>query len=392
MNNKPSDRAKKLLKMDAKYILAINPGATSTKIAVYHSNKFVFLKTIRHDCKDLDRFQKITDQLEFRKELVLEEVRENHIPFSRVGMIISRGGLIHPIESGVYEVNQAMIHDLREGIMGEHASNLGGLIGAGLIKDFPNARAYIADPVVVDELQDVARLSGHPAFQRISVFHALNQKSTARTYAHSRGMKYEDLNLIIAHLGSGISVGAHRKGKVIDVNNALDGDGPFGPERSGTLPTGALARYCFEEAESLDQVREMLAGKGGLYAYLGNRDAQQMEELAREGNPKAQLIQDAMAYQISKEIGAMAAVLGGEADAIIITGGMAHNADLTGYIKKKVSFIAPVLIYPGEDEMRALALNGSLLLNGTISAGEYKEENLVRGIDLEKLNGSGSGN
>lgn len=373
--------------MDTNYILAVNPGATSTKMAVYHSNRFIFLKTIRHECDDLERFQKIVDQLEFRKELVLKEVRENHIPFDRVVMIISRGGLIHPIESGVYEVNDAMIRDLREGVSGEHASNLGGLIGVELLGDFPNARAYICDPVVVDELQDVARLSGHPAFSRISIFHALNQKSIARTHAQSLGVNYEDLNLIIAHLGSGISVGAHHMGRVIDVNNALDGEGPFGPERSGTLPTGALARFCFEEAESLDQVKEMLAGKGGLYAYLGHKDAEQMEKQARKGNRKEKLIQDAMAYQISKEIGAMAAVLGGEVHAILITGGIAHNADLTDYIKEKVSFIAPVFVYPGEDEMRALALNGSLLLNGSISAREYCEKNLVKGIDLNSGGG-----
>ncbi|HER09713.1 MAG TPA: butyrate kinase [Bacteroides sp.] len=373
--------------MEANYILAVNPGATSTKLAVYHSNRFIFLKTIRHECEDLENFQKIVDQLDFRKELVLKEVRENHIPFDRVGMIISRGGLIHPIESGVYEVNDAMIRDLREGVSGEHASNLGGLIGVELLVDFPNARAYICDPVVVDELQDVARLSGHPAFNRISIFHALNQKSIARTHAQSLGVNYEDLNLIIAHLGSGISVGAHHMGRVIDVNNALDGDGPFAPERSGTLPTGALARFCFEEAESLDQVKDMLAGKGGLYAYLGHKDAEQMEKQARKGNRKAKLIQDAMAYQISKEIGAMAAVLGGEVHAILITGGIAHNTDLTDYIKERVSFIAPVFVYPGEDEMRALALNGSLLLNGSISAREYCEKNLVKGIDLDSGGG-----
>ncbi len=236
---------------------------------------------------------------------------------------------------------------------------------------------------MVDELQDVARISGHPQFHRESIFHALNQKSTARTYAHSRGMEYEDLNLIIAHLGSGISVGAHRKGRVIDVNNALDGEGPFAPERSGTLPAGALTRFCLEGGKSAEEVQLMLAGKGGLFAYLGHKDARQLEKLAREGNPKARLIQDAMAYQISKEIGAMAAVLGGEVHAIIITGGIAHNPDLTGYIKEHVGFIAPVFIYPGEDEMRALALNGSMLLSGRITAREYNRENQVKGLDLD---------
>lgn len=357
--------------MDASYILVINPGATSTKIAVYQDNRSVFLKSIRHECDELAGFKLTTDQLDYRKKLVLDEVEANHIPFERVGVIIARGGLIHPIESGVYEVNQAMIADLEKGVMGDHASNLGGLIAQSLLRKFPNAGAYIADPVVVDEMQDVARISGHPEFERISIFHALNQKSVARTYAHSRGVEYEDLNLVIAHLGSGISVGAHQKGRVIDVNNALDGEGPFGPERSGTLPAGALARFCLEKEMEWDEFKKMLTGEGGLYAYAGHKDAQLLEKEAREGHTKSILLQSAMAYQISKEIGAMATVLGGEVDAILITGGMAHNPDLTGAVKKRVDFIAPVLIFPGEDEMRALAQNGALLLSGKVIPRKY---------------------
>ncbi len=359
--------------MDANYILVINPGATSTKIAVYQDNRSVFLKTIRHECDELETFSKTSDQLDYRLQLVLSEVEANHIPFDSVGVIISRGGLLHPIESGVYEVNQAMIADLEVGVMGDHASNLGGLIAHRLLQKFPNAGAFIADPVVVDELQDVARVSGHPEFERISIFHALNQKSVARTYAHSRGVEYEDLNLVVAHLGSGITVGAHQKGRVIDVNNGLDGEGPFGPERSGTLPAGALARYCIEKDVSWPQLKKMLIGEGGLYAYMGHKDAQRLEKAAREGDPKAMLLQDAMAYQISKEIGSMSTVLGGTVDAILITGGMAHNPNLTAEVKKRVGFIAPVLIFPGEDEMRALAQNGSLLLSGKISARNYGE-------------------
>ena len=357
--------------MDANHILVINPGATSTKIAVYQGNRSVFLLTIRHECGELEAFSTTSDQLDYRLNLVLSEVEKNHIPFDSVGIIVSRGGLLHPIESGVYEVNKAMIADLETSVMGDHASNLGGLIAHSLLRKFPNARAYIADPVVVDEMQDVARISGHPEFQRISIFHALNQKSVARTYAHSRGVEYEDLNLVIAHLGSGISVGAHEKGRVIDVNNGLDGEGPFAPERSGTLPAGALARYCLEKDVSWTEVRKMLIGEGGLYAYVGHKDAQRLEKEAREGNPKAMILQKAMAYQIGKEIGAMSTVLGGEVDAILITGGMAHNPDLTGEVKKRVDFIAPVLIFPGEDEMRALAHNGSLLLSGKIKARKY---------------------
>jgi butyrate kinase len=357
--------------MGADYILAINPGATSTKIAVFRDNKSVFLKSIRHDGGDLESFGATAEQLPYRLKLVLNAVEENHVPFDQIGMIISRGGLIHPIESGIYEVNEAMIRDLSEGVMGDHASNLGGLIAHRLLETCTQARAYIADPVVVDELDEVARISGHPNFQRISIFHALNQKSVARTHAQSMGREYEDLNLVVAHLGSGISVGAHQKGRVVDVNNALDGEGPFGPERSGTLPSGALARHCYQEGNSWDKVSKMLTGEGGMFAYLGYKDAQLLEKKAAEGDPQAGLIHAAMAYQVSKEIGALAAVLSGRVDGILITGGMAHNPDLIRAIKERIEFIAPVYIYPGEDEMRALAQNGSLLLRGKVSAKQY---------------------
>jgi butyrate kinase len=364
--------------MDANYILVINPGATSTKIAVYKENISIFLKTIRHECGELETFGKITDQLEYRLNLVLAEVKENHIPFEGVGMIIARGGLIHPIESGLYEVNKLMIADLEKGVMGEHASNLGGLIANSLLNTFTHASAYIADPVVVDEMEDVARISGHPLFERKSIFHALNQKSVARNYARSRGVEYEDLNLVVVHMGSGISVGAHQKGRVIDVNNALDGEGPFGPERSGTLPTGALARYCLEEGRTWEEIKKMLTGEGGLFAYVGHKDAHQIEKQAADGDAEASRLQCAMAYQVSKEIGAMATVMEGKVDAILITGGIAHNPDMTVDIKKRVDFIAPVLIYPGEDEMRALAQNGLLLRSGKINAREYTGEKPLR--------------
>lgn len=371
--------------MEISYILAINPGSTSTKIAVYNGNNSVFLKTIRHDCEALAPFKEVADQFEFRKGLILKEVKENGIPLDEIRIVIGRGGLIRPIASGLYEVNEEMIRDLNAGIMGKHASNLGGLIAADICKDFPGAKPYIADPVVVDELHDVARITGHPDIKRVSIFHALNQKATARTYAQSCGMNYEDLNLIIAHLGGGISVGAHKKGRVIDVNNALDGDGPFSPERSGSLPVGALVDYCYKEGISHEEIKKMITGKGGLMAYTGSNDAHQLELAARRGDKKARLLQQAMGYQISKEIGAMAAVLEGEVHAIILTGGIAHNPDLTGYIKEHIAFIAPVFIYPGEDEMRALAMNGLLLLKGSIQAREYKKENFVEGFDLNNL-------
>lgn len=371
--------------MKTDYILVINPGATSTKIAVFRSGNPVFLKTIRHQSDALLEFGKVTDQLDLRMGLVIKELEDNHIPGEAIGIIVARGGLLRPIQSGIYRVNEAMVKDLRESPFGEHASNLGGLIAARLREMLPSAEAYIADPVVVDELQDVARISGHPRFSRSSIFHALNQKSIARTHAHSRGMDYEDLNMVVAHLGSGISVGAHRKGKVVDVNNALNGEGPFGPERSGTLPAGDLVRYCFEDGSTLEEVLAMLAGKGGIFAYMGHKEANQLEKEAMEGNAKARLIHEALAYQVGKEIGSMAAVLEGEVHAILLTGGMAHNKGLTELIRKHVGFIAPVFIYPGEDEMKALALNGAMILEGQAVAREYASENFVEGLDLDNL-------
>ncbi|MFZ5939692.1 MAG: butyrate kinase, partial [Bacteroidota bacterium] len=256
---------------------------------------------------------------------------------------------------------------------------------ADIARDLPGARAYIADPVVVDELDDVARLTGHPAFRRKSIFHALNQKAIARTHAQASGVAYESLNLIIAHLGGGISVGAHRKGRVIDVNNALDGEGPFTPERAGTLPAGSLAEYCFSEGADLKTVRQMLTGKGGMVAYLGHNNALKLEQMAREGDNRSALIQEAMGYQVCKEIGAMAVVLKGKVDAILITGGIAHNPDLTAYIRERVTFIAPVYIYPGEDEMKALALNGHMVLKGVLVPSIYSEAVFVNGIDWETM-------
>jgi butyrate kinase len=351
--------------MEKRYIiLAINPGSTSTKIAVFKNTKSVFLKTIRHTSANLEQFDRITDQFHFRKEMILKELEDSEVDIDLISAVVGRGGLIKPVESGVYEVNEPMVKDLREGRRGEHASNLGGLIAMDIAQSLPDARAFIADPVVVDELQEVARVSGHPYFQRRSIFHALNQKAIARSHAHSIDREYEALNLIVAHLGGGISVGAHKKGKVIDVNNALDGDGPFSPERTGSLPVGQLVSLCYSQDYSHEEVKKMIKGQGGLVAYLDTNDAYEVELMVREGNEKARLIQDAMSYQIGKEIGALSAVLNGEVDAIILTGGIAHNPMVVDYVRSMVRFIAPVAIYPGEDEMQALAKNGLRVLKG----------------------------
>ncbi|MDD5571009.1 MAG: butyrate kinase [Bacteroidales bacterium] len=353
-------------------ILAINPGSTTTKIAVFDNNKNIFQNSIAHSTEEIEKFEKIADQYEFRKNIILEELNNAGISSENIVIVIGRGGLIKPIKSGVYIVNEKMKEDLKEGILGQHASNLGGLIADDLAKALPNAKAYIADPVVVDELDDIARISGHPEFERISIFHALNQKIIAKTYAQSRIQKYEELNLIVAHIGGGISVGAHKKGKVIDVNQALDGEGPFSPERSGTLPVGALAKLCFSGKYTLNEIKKMITGKGGLTAYLGTNNAVEVEMKIRNGDKKAKIIYEAMAYQIAKEIGSAATVLKGKIDAILITGGIAYDETFVNWIKERVEFIAPVFAYPGEDEMRALAINALAVLKGELNVLDYK--------------------
>lgn len=357
--------------METRRILAINPGSTSTKIAVYQGDKSVFLKNIKHSSEELSQFKMISDQFEFRKNIIMRELIDAEIQIDLIEAVVGRGGLVKPIESGIYSVNERLKEDLRIGILGEHASNLGGLIADNIAQALPKAKAYIADPVVVDEMIDVARISGHPEFQRVSIFHALNQKAIGRAFARSIDKKYEDINVIVAHLGGGISVGAHCKGRVVDVNNALDGEGPFSPERSGTLPAGALAKLCFSGDYTLDDLKKMIKGEGGLVAHLGTNDAYDVELKAKAGDAKAQLIQDAMSYQIAKSIGAMSTVLKGKVDGILLTGGIAHNPDLVNYVKEMVSFIAPVLVYPGEDEMKALAMNGYMVLRGDIEARKY---------------------
>lgn len=348
-----------------KLILAINPGSTSTKISVYEDTKEVFTKTLRHSNEELAPYKNVIDQLDFRKETIKAALKENNIDINSLAIIVGRGGLVKPIPSGVYEVNQAMIEDIRTGRNGEHASNLGAIIANELAQEVGGIKALIADPVVVDELEPVARISGHSAFPRISIFHALNQKAIAKLYAKDNGKNYNDLNIIVAHLGGGVSVGIHSKGRVIDVNDALRGEGPFSPERSGGLPAAAVVDACFSGNYTEKQIRKMISGEGGVVSYLGTNSFMDVENRVNAGDPEAILISDAFAYQLAKEIGAMATVVSGKVDAIIITGGIAYNKDLMEKVKDKVSFIAPVSVYPGEDEMGALAGNGLAVLNGT---------------------------
>ncbi|MFI3297252.1 MAG: butyrate kinase [bacterium] len=345
-----------------KKILVINPGSTSTKFAVYHNEEPIFEKTLRHQGEELAPFATIASQYAFRKETILNALEAEGIEIA-FDIVVGRGGLLHPLPSGVYEVNDLMRETLLSAKYGEHACNLGGLIAADIAKSV-GCMAVIADPVVVDEMQDVARISGHPEVPNISIFHALNQKAIARRYAAEVGRDYAELNLIVAHLGGGISVGAHRQGKVVDVNCALGGNGAFSPERVGTLSASGLMKLCFSGKYTEQEVKKMLIGNGGLMAHLGVNDAYQVELRALAGDEKAALVYNAMAYSIAKEIGAMAAVLKGNIDGILITGGIAYDKAFVAYMSEMVGFMAPIKVYPGEDELGALASNGLRVLNG----------------------------
>lgn len=352
-------------------MLVINPGSTSTKIAVYDGLEPVFVETLRHSSEEIGKYKGIFEQYDFRKDVILKAVEEKGIDIKSLNAVVGRGGLLKPIEGGTYIVNDIMLEDLKVGVQGQHASNLGGIIAYEIAKS-TGIDAYIVDPVVVDEMQDIATISGLPGIQRKSIFHALNQKAVAKRYAKENNLKYEDLNVIVAHMGGGVSVGAHKNGKVIDVNNALDGDGPFSPERSGSLPVSDLVKMCFSGKYTIDEIKKMITGKGGLVAYLGTNDARDVEKMEQEGNKEAELIHRAMAYQISKEIGMCAAVLKGKVDAIILTGGLAFGRIFVEWITERVEFIGKVVVYPGEDEMLALAEGGLRVLTGEERAKEYK--------------------
>ena len=368
----PDGIAKKLNHMPKKLILAVNPGSTSTKVAVYDGTELLLEKTLRHETRELEGFTKMTDQLSFRHRVITEALAGAGIDLGSLAAVVGRGGLVNPIESGIYEVNDLMKEHLYGAVNGEHASNLGALLADMIVATLPETRAYIVDPVVVDEMEPVARLSGHPLISRRSIFHALNQKAVARIYAASAGKEYEDLNLIVAHMGGGISVGAHRRGRVVDVNNALNGDGPFAPERSGGLPAWQLAEICFSGRYQASEVKAMLAGKGGIVAYLGTNNHLEASKMAEAGDARAALVLDACSYQVAKEIGAMSAVLAGEVDCIILTGGLAYDTAHVDYIRRMISHLAPVFVYPGEDELKALAFNGYLAITGRIAVKEYK--------------------
>ena len=351
-------------------ILVINPGSTSTKIGVYEDEQLLFDKTLRHSAEDIAQFNTIPAQKDWRRDLVMKALREQGFDARTLSAVSGRGGLLRPIRGGTYAVNDNMVKDCTIGVQGQHASNLGGLI-AREIGDELGIPSYIVDPVVIDEMADVARYAGHPLFQRVSIFHALNQKAVAKRFAKEQGKKYEELNLIVCHMGGGVSVGAHVKGEVVDTGNALEGEGPFSPERSGTLPSGALVDLCFSGKYTQQEIRRMITGNGGLLAYTGSTD---MQELMRRAatDAKVREVIDAFHYRVAKEIGAMAAAMKGQVDQIILTGGIAHGQETVDALKGYVSWIAPVTVYPGEGELLALAEGALRVLRGEETAKIYE--------------------
>ncbi len=349
--------------------LIINPGSTSTKIGVFEDEKLLFDETLRHTTEEIAQFDRIVSQKNFRKEVILNFLKENNVDINSFDVIVGRGGLLKPIPSGTYAVTDKLVEDLKNAVGGEHASNLGGIL-AREIADEIGVPSYIVDPVVVDELGDLARLSGVPELPRVSIFHALNQKAVAKRYAKEVGKRYELLNLIVVHMGGGVSVGAHTGGKVVDVFNALSGDGAFSPERAGAVPPGALVDLCFSGKYSVKEIKKMLIGNGGFNAYLNTNDAREVYKQSLT-DEFAKTVLDTFIYQVSKDIGAQAAVLSGNVDQIILTGGIAYGEYVVEEIKKRVSFIAPVTVYPGEDELLALAEGALRVMRGDEEVKEY---------------------
>jgi butyrate kinase len=351
-------------------ILVINPGSTSTKIGVYEDETPVLVETLRHSAEEIGKYATIFDQYEFRKDVILKVLADKNFDVKELKAVVGRGGLLKPVEGGTFAVDEKMLEDLKVGVMGQHASNLGGIIADEIAKSL-NIPAFIVDPVVVDEMQDVARISGMPEIERMSIFHALNQKAVARRYAAENGKDYDDVNLIVVHLGGGVSVGTHKNGRVIDVNNALDGEGPFSPERSGGVPVGSLVELCYSGKFTLAEMKKKITGRGGMVAYLNTNDFIEIEKKALEGDKEYKLIFDAFVYQVAKEIGKNAAVLSGNVDAVILTGGIAYSKPVVAGISEMVSFIAPIVVYPGEDELLALAQGGLRVLKGEETARKY---------------------
>lgn len=350
--------------------LIINPGSTSTKIGVFEDETLLFEETLRHSTEEIAKYASIVDQKDFRKQIILDLLAEKNFDIKSLQVIVGRGGMLKPIPGGTYAVSDDLLEDLKIGKQGQHASNLGGIL-AREIGDSIGVPSYIVDPVVVDELMPISRYSGVPELPRTSVFHALNQKAVAKRYAKEQGKPYDSYNLIVVHMGGGVSVGAHEQGRVIDVFNALDGDGAFSPERAGAVPSGALIKMCFSGKYTEKEVYKKIVGNGGFNAYVGTNDMRDVEKMVNDGDEKAAEIREAFIMQVAKDIGSMACVLKGKVDQIIVTGGIAYDKVVVSGLKERAGFIAPITVYPGEDELLALAQGALRVMNGEEQAMTY---------------------
>ena len=350
--------------------LIINPGSTSTKIGVFEDENLLFEETLRHSTEEISQYETIVDQKDFRKKIITDLLASKNFDIHSLNVVVGRGGMLKPIPGGTYAVTDELLADLKKGVQGQHASNLGGILARELA-DSIGVPAYIVDPVVVDELMPIARYSGLPEIPRGSIFHALNQKAVAKRYAKEVGKPYESLRLIVVHMGGGVSVGAHEGGRVVDVFSAFDGDGAFSPERAGGVPCGALVKMCFSGKYTEKEVYSKLIGKGGFNAYLGTNDMRDVTKRANEGDEKAAEAKQAFLLQVAKDIGSMACVLNGKVDQIILTGGIAYGKDVCEVLKERTGWIAPVTVYPGEDELLALAQGAMRVMNGEEKVMEY---------------------
>lgn len=352
--------------------LIINPGSTSTKIGVFDDEEQILDKTLRHSTEELKQYSSVYSQKDFRLQLILDALKEENIDIHSINVCVGRGGLLKPIQGGTYTVNDAMVASMSKAEYGEHASNLGGIL-AKEIGDKLGVPSYIVDPVVVDEMDDVARLTGIPEVPRVSIDHPLNQKAMARRYAKEAGKKYEDLNLIVVHMGGGVSCGAHKGGRVVDLYGAFNGDGAFSPERANGVPALGLVELCYSGKYTEAEMKKKVIGGGGFNAWLGTNDMREVESMVDSGNEKAKLVRDAFIYNIAKNIGALAAsVFEGKVDQIILTGGIAYDRFVTDEITRKVSFICPVTVYAGEAELLALAQGALRVMNGEEQAKVYE--------------------
>ncbi len=350
--------------------LIINPGSTSTKIGVFEDETLLFEETLRHSTEEIAQYASIVDQKDFRKQIILDLLAKKDFDMKSLQVIVGRGGMLKPIPGGTYAVSDELLADLKVGVQGQHASNLGGIL-AREIADSIDVPSYIVDPVVVDELMPISRYSGVPELPRTSVFHALNQKAVAKRYAKEQGKAYDSLNLVVVHMGGGVSVGAHEKGQVVEVFNALDGDGAFSTERAGSVPSGALIKMCFSGQYTEKEVYKKIVGNGGFNAYVGTNDMRDVEKMVLDGDEKAAETREAFIMQVAKNIGSMACVLKGKVDQIVITGGIAYDKVVVSGLKERAGFIAPITVYPGEDELLALAQGALRVMNGEEKAMVY---------------------